>query len=59
MLFTWVGLMRKAAVARGEPGNYVPVFIVAGITYLITLLAAHLLAPALKPADIEEKPQAG
>lgn len=59
MLFTWVRMIRKAAVARGEPGNYVPIFIVAGVTYLITLLCAHLLAPALKPADIEEKPQAG
>ena len=55
VLFTWVGLIRKAAIARGETGNYVPIFIVAGITYLITLLCAHLLAPALKPAGIEEK----
>jgi ACS family hexuronate transporter-like MFS transporter len=55
VLFTWVGLMRRAAVARGETGNYVPIFFVAGVTYLITLLAAHLLAPALKPAEVEEK----
>ena len=58
VLFTWVGLMRKAAIARGETGNYVPIFIVAGVTYLITLLCAHLLAPKLDPAEVEEKPQA-
>ena len=55
LLFTWVGLMRKAAIARGEPGNYIPVFIVAGLAYLITLLCAHLLAPKLDPAKVEEK----
>jgi ACS family hexuronate transporter-like MFS transporter len=58
LLFTWVGLIRKAAIARGETGNYVPIFIFAGITYLLTLLAAHLLAPNLDPAEVEEKPQA-
>ena len=54
VLFTWVGRIRSAAVARGEPGNYVPIFVVAGVSYLIALLCVHLLAPELKPAEVEE-----
>jgi ACS family hexuronate transporter-like MFS transporter len=54
VLFTWVGRIRAAAVARGEPGNYVPIFVVAGVSYLIALLCVHLLAPELKPAEVEE-----
>ncbi len=55
VLFTWVGLTRQAAIARGETGNYVPVFIAAGIGYLITLLCAHLLTPKLALAEVEGK----
>jgi MFS transporter, ACS family, hexuronate transporter len=54
-LFTCVGLVRQAAIARGEPGNYVAVFIVAGGGYLVALLGLHLLAPRLEPAPLDEK----
>jgi MFS transporter, ACS family, aldohexuronate transporter len=33
-------------------GSYVPVFIIAGSTYLIALLILHLLLPRLEPAKI-------
>src|SRR5262245_8521074 len=33
-------------------GSYVPIFIIAGSTYLIALLIVHLLAPKLEPADV-------
>ena len=58
LLFTWIGLMREAAVARGEPGNYVPIFIAAGSSYLIALLAMHLLAPKTEPAAIDAQANA-
>src|SRR5262249_4823978 len=34
-------------------GSYLPVFIIAGSSYLIALLAIHLVAPRLEPAKIE------
>ena len=33
-------------------GSYMPVFIIAGTTYLVTLLILHLLVPKLEPARI-------
>jgi len=33
-------------------GSYVPIFIMAGSTYLIALLIIHLLAPRLEPAEL-------
>ena len=33
-------------------GSYLPVFIIAGTTYLVTLLLIHLLAPKLEPAKV-------
>jgi MFS transporter, ACS family, aldohexuronate transporter len=33
-------------------GSYVPIFIIAGSTYLIALLIIHLLVPKLEPADV-------
>ncbi len=33
-------------------GSYVPIFIIAGLTYLIALLIIHLLVPKLEPADV-------
>lgn len=39
-------------------GNYVPVFAVCGITYLVALLIIHLLVPRMDPARLEE-PAAG
>jgi len=53
ILFVSIGLMRRAAIARGEPGNYVPIFLVAGSFYLVALTVAHLLAPRLEPAKID------
>jgi len=34
-------------------GSYVPIFILAGLTYLAALLVIHLLAPRLQPANVE------
>lgn len=36
-----------------KTGSYVPVFILAGSTYLTALLVIHLLVPRLSPAKIE------
>ncbi len=33
-------------------GSYLPVFIIAGVTYLVTLGIVHLLSPKLEPARI-------
>jgi len=33
-------------------GSYLPGFIIAGTTYLVTLLLIHLLAPKLEPARL-------
>jgi MFS transporter, ACS family, hexuronate transporter len=33
-------------------GSYVPVFLIAGSTYLIALALVHLLVPRLEPADL-------
>jgi ACS family hexuronate transporter-like MFS transporter len=33
-------------------GSYLPVFIIAGTTYLVTLLVMHLLVPKLEPARL-------
>jgi len=33
-------------------GSYLPVFIIAGTTYLVTLLMMHLLVPKLEPARV-------
>jgi MFS transporter, ACS family, hexuronate transporter len=34
-------------------GSYVPIFIIAGSTYLVALLVFHLLSPKLEPASID------
>jgi MFS transporter, ACS family, aldohexuronate transporter len=34
-------------------GSYLPVFIIAGTTYLVTLAIVHLLVPRLEPARLE------
>jgi len=54
-LFVIVGQLRKAAIARGEPGNYFLIFLAASLAYLVALLVIHLLAPKLEPADVEDK----
>ena len=35
-------------------GSYLPVFIIAGTTYLVTLTIVHLLVPRLEPARFED-----
>jgi MFS transporter, ACS family, hexuronate transporter len=35
-----------------KTGSYVPVFLIAGSTYLLALLVVHLLAPRLEPVDL-------
>ncbi len=54
-LFVIVGQLRKAAIARGEPGNYFLIFLAASLAYLVALLIVHLLAPKLEPAQVEER----
>ncbi|MGO9199702.1 MAG: MFS transporter [Limisphaerales bacterium] len=54
-LFMIVGQLRKAAIARGEPGNYFLIFLAASLAYLVALLIIHLLAPKLEPANVEDK----
>ncbi len=34
-------------------GSYVPMFIIAGTTYLLALLIIHLLVPRMEPAEID------
>ena len=34
-------------------GSYLPVFIIAGTTYLVTLAIVHVLVPRLEPARFE------
>jgi ACS family hexuronate transporter-like MFS transporter len=35
-------------------GSYVPIFIIAGVTYLLALLIIHLLVPKLEAVKISE-----
>jgi len=51
-----VGGMLIAKITAGvleATGSYVPVFIIAGVTYLVALGVVHLLAPRLQPAPID------
>ena len=34
-------------------GSYVPMFIIAGSTYLVALLVIHLLVPKMEPAKVD------
>ena len=34
-------------------GNYEPIFIMAGLAYLLALLIVHVLVPKLQVADVE------
>jgi ACS family hexuronate transporter-like MFS transporter len=46
------------SVVTGEilqrTGSYVPIFFMAGFTYLAALVVIHALVPALKPADLRD-----
>jgi len=53
LLFITTGRIRDAAIARGDAGDYVPVFVAASAAYITALLIVHLLAPRLEPARIE------
>jgi MFS transporter, ACS family, hexuronate transporter len=51
------GMLFSAAtgyVLLWTKSNYVPIFFVCGSAYLVALLVIHLLAPQLKPADVED-----
>jgi ACS family hexuronate transporter-like MFS transporter len=37
-----------------QTGNYFPVFLMASVSYLLSLLIVHLLVPKLEPARIEQ-----
>jgi ACS family hexuronate transporter-like MFS transporter len=38
-----------------QTGNYLPVFILASLAYLLALAIVHLIVPRLEPAQVEEK----
>ena len=38
-----------------QTGNYLPVFVLASLAYVVALLIVHLLVPKLEPAKVEEK----
>jgi ACS family hexuronate transporter-like MFS transporter len=38
-------------------GNYLPVFIMASVAYVLAVALVHLLAPKLEPARIDDAPQ--
>jgi ACS family hexuronate transporter-like MFS transporter len=38
-----------------QTGNYLPVFVMASLAYIVALLIVHLLVPKLETAKIEEK----
>jgi ACS family hexuronate transporter-like MFS transporter len=42
-------------ILNKDAGNYLPIFIIAGSTYLVALLIIHLLAPRLEPAQLDRK----
>jgi ACS family hexuronate transporter-like MFS transporter len=56
-LFTLVAKIREAAIARGEPGDYVPIFLAASAAYVVAFVIVHLLAPKLEPVRIEDGPK--
>ena len=56
VLFVVVAFIREAAVARGETGNYFPIFLAASVAYLLAIGIIHLLVPKLEMADVEAKP---
>jgi ACS family hexuronate transporter-like MFS transporter len=40
-------------ILNKNSGNYLPIFIIAGLTYLVALFIIHIMAPRLKPARLE------
>lgn len=48
MMATYVGKLLD-----GNPNYYLPMFIIAGVTYLVAWGVIHLLAPKLEPAKID------
>jgi ACS family hexuronate transporter-like MFS transporter len=53
-LFIYTGRIRDAAIARGEGGDYLPVFVAASAAYIVAIAIVHLLAPRLEPVRIGE-----
>jgi MFS transporter, ACS family, hexuronate transporter len=37
-----------------QTGNYLPVFVLASLAYIVSLLIIHLIVPRLEMAQIEE-----
>ncbi len=52
VLFYITGKVLKAS------GNYLPVFMMASVAYVLALAIIHLLVPRLETADVEAKPAA-
>ena len=51
---THVPIVTKGAlrILLQNPGHYRPMFVVAGLSYLVCLLIVHLLVPRFEPAEI-------
>ncbi|HEY3413518.1 MAG TPA: MFS transporter [Armatimonadota bacterium] len=45
--------LRVGPYLKSHKDSYLPFFLIAGCGYIIALLIIHLLAPRLKPADVE------
>jgi len=40
-------------VLDANPSYYLPMFVIAGVTYLVAWVIIHLLAPKLEPANVQ------
>jgi ACS family hexuronate transporter-like MFS transporter len=55
------GMLLQSASGRIKvmTDTYLPMFIIAGSVYVLSVLVIHLLAPRLTPAELAELPQGG
>ena len=55
-MFGAIGGMLIAKVASAilqQTGSYIPIFLIAGMAYLVALLLIHLLVPRMQPAKLD------
>ena len=53
LLFVVTGRIRDSAIARGDAGDYVAIFVAASAAYLAALALIHLLAPRMEKAEVD------
>jgi ACS family hexuronate transporter-like MFS transporter len=56
LLFIYAGHIRDAAVARGDLGDYVPIFAAASVAYVAAWAIVQLLVPRMERARIDVLP---